>query len=570
MKKLFAGLLLLVTTVCFGQTFPVQNLNVLGQLQFNGSAGTAGFIPQSNGSAGPTWVSPTTLFPTLPLSIVSGGTGAITAPGASNNLQYLQGGTGSAARSLTNKFQDSVSILDFAGVDSTGATDSTAGIQASITAICAKSTGGIDIFPPGSYAVSSQITIPCANVYLQGAGTAATQINSSATSSSIFVFSGFNDEISGMQIAYTSAATAGAAVNLSTANAFVADRVTINNAFRGILVTNSVADYFSNLFFNNMTPGTGVGIYINGGNDQFFNTVTMGNPSGSQPRAGYEIVSSGGVWMNGVDAIHSGTGLLIDPPNGSSVTYLFIENSAFDTNAADGIALLPFAGGTVYGSTFSGSWTASSGSYGVHIGGTGLTDGVRFIGHRSFDNGMDGYFVQASGSSANISFNNCDASGNSLSSSGTFAGFEFGPGVSGFSVTNSRAGQEAGLPGTQGRGILIDTGASTSYLLTGNDLRGNAVGSLSDGGTGSGKIVKGNLGYNPIANTIISVGGSPFTFTNNTGDTVSVFISGGTVSLVQLAGATIGTGTNVAVPVPQGVALTVTYSGAPGMSYLGY
>ena len=47
---------------------------------------------------------------------------------------YTQGGTGSVARTVTNKLQESVSVVDF-GADPTGVADSTAAIQAAINAV---------------------------------------------------------------------------------------------------------------------------------------------------------------------------------------------------------------------------------------------------------------------------------------------------------------------------------------------------------------------------------------------------------------------------------------------------
>lgn len=47
--------LLLVANLATAQTFPVQNLNVLGQMQFNGNPGAAGSVAVSNGSATPFW-----------------------------------------------------------------------------------------------------------------------------------------------------------------------------------------------------------------------------------------------------------------------------------------------------------------------------------------------------------------------------------------------------------------------------------------------------------------------------------------------------------------------------------
>lgn len=60
-------------------------------------------------------------------------------------------GTGLALRSLVGKMQDIISVLDFAGVDPTGATDSTTGIQNAINA----AYGGFLYIPNGTYLVST-------------------------------------------------------------------------------------------------------------------------------------------------------------------------------------------------------------------------------------------------------------------------------------------------------------------------------------------------------------------------------------------------------------------------------
>ncbi|WP_249192479.1 transporter [Burkholderia cenocepacia] len=89
-----------------------------------------------------------------PIPPASGGTGATTATGATSNLQYLQGATGSTARSLTSKLSDVVSALDFAGVDPTGAADSTIGLQAWLN------SGSKSLYlPQGNYKYTS-LTIP--------------------------------------------------------------------------------------------------------------------------------------------------------------------------------------------------------------------------------------------------------------------------------------------------------------------------------------------------------------------------------------------------------------------------
>ena len=62
------------------------------------------------------------------------------------------------ARSLANRSDDFVSVMDFVGADPTGTTDSTAAVQAAINA--AAGLGATLMFPTGTYLCSSNLTIP--------------------------------------------------------------------------------------------------------------------------------------------------------------------------------------------------------------------------------------------------------------------------------------------------------------------------------------------------------------------------------------------------------------------------
>lgn len=174
MKKYIAGLLLLLAGAVAAQTFPVQNINVLGQLQFSGSPGTAGYIPQSNGTSPPTWVAPSTIFPAFPIGIANGGTGATIATGGVNNLQYLQGATGSVAESLQAKFQQTVDIADF-GALCNGSHDDTAAIQAAIN------TGSRVHLDTGTCIVTNTLTVATPGQTIYGDGRARTIIQVPAT-----------------------------------------------------------------------------------------------------------------------------------------------------------------------------------------------------------------------------------------------------------------------------------------------------------------------------------------------------------------------------------------------------
>ena len=134
MKKILSVVVLWAVSLC-------------AQAQFsNGQVLNATALNQA--LAAPTIPGGTITGLTAPLPLASGGTGAVTAIGAATNLQYQQGAAGSVARSLTSKFQDTVSTADF-GADTAGAVDSTAAFTNAATA--SKTV----IVPVGTYLLNS-------------------------------------------------------------------------------------------------------------------------------------------------------------------------------------------------------------------------------------------------------------------------------------------------------------------------------------------------------------------------------------------------------------------------------
>lgn len=77
--------------------------------------------------------------------------GTLSGSAGAAGIGFLQSGTGAGVRSLQDKGRDVINIRDFSGVDPTGATDSTAGIQAAITAAIGKTL----YVPTGNYLLST-------------------------------------------------------------------------------------------------------------------------------------------------------------------------------------------------------------------------------------------------------------------------------------------------------------------------------------------------------------------------------------------------------------------------------
>jgi len=519
-----------------------------------------------------------------PLPASSGGTGAI---------GFNQIGTGEILRSWTSKAQEIVSAKDFGAICNgsshplsslygtlaaaqvqypfaTSLTQEIDGmaIQSAINSYTGGVTGGVIHLGIGVCLTSIQLnTLDKANLYIKGEGINATVIKPANALTSIFALGNSgtaNIGISDLLIDNTAFPTTNGII-VSNINTFAANNFVINNANIGLQINNGVIQYYTNFGINLSVTA---GIYIHGGNDQYFVNGVLSSAGSTQPTtAGIWSDQNDAFWLVNVDAISQNTGLLLNPGNGQYISWPFVMNCAFDTGNGYGISLAPTGTGNIRGGTFTGDWTSTNQLHGFNIGGTGTVNGIRVIGHRSFNNVQSGYEVSNTGAT-NIEFNSDDAAGNSVGTFNTYSGFDIGPGVSGFSITNSRSGFSSGQANSQSRGIIVNPGSSNNYLIEGNDLRGNTT-SLLDLGTGSSKIIRSNLGYNPTVNSTVTVTGSPFTWTNNTGDTVLLFINGGTVSNVSVAGNQVLSSTNGSTTIPQGGSAIITYTSTPIVSYNG-
>ncbi len=84
-----------------------------------------------------------------------------------NQINFLQAGTGAVTRTAQSKLRDVVSVKDFGAVGD-GVTDDTAAIQAAIDGLA--TNGGTLLLPPGTYKISSTLTITESNILLLGFG----------------------------------------------------------------------------------------------------------------------------------------------------------------------------------------------------------------------------------------------------------------------------------------------------------------------------------------------------------------------------------------------------------------
>jgi len=90
-------------------------------------------------------------------------------------VQYDPAGTGAVATTVQAKLRETVSVLDF-GADPTGVADSTAAIQAALTAM--SGTGTYVYMPTGTYKVSSALLVPTLTGLVSDGGATLYAVNS--------------------------------------------------------------------------------------------------------------------------------------------------------------------------------------------------------------------------------------------------------------------------------------------------------------------------------------------------------------------------------------------------------
>lgn len=147
--------------------------------------------------------------------------------GSSADIIFLQAGTGAVARTVQSKLRDTVSVLDF-GADPTGATSSTAAIQAALTAGAGKAV----YFPAGSYSINAALSVP-ANTYVYGQSGTATVTQATGAGTDAFSLAGDGITIDGLKIVGPNSG-AGSAVRADSRNNPTIKNCQVQNWLYGI------------------------------------------------------------------------------------------------------------------------------------------------------------------------------------------------------------------------------------------------------------------------------------------------------------------------------------------------
>lgn len=433
--------------------------------------------------------------------------------------------------------------------------DDTVAINAAIAA----SHGQELQFPAGTYVYGGGGVLSPGQI-LSGDGRNATIIEASGPSSVLFRATGYGSGIDHMAFYANVVQTGGSYVVLSGPESFISDFY-MTGDFNGITMTGNVARIRHGRFQNG-APGATRIIASGGDNSQLIDDVLMGAQHPEVSKAGIEVSHNSALIISNTSVIQQGVGLLVDPSGSeNSVFSLTVHDCFFDTNKQHGIVISPHAGANVIRTRFVNTWASSSGSDGIVIDnlGSGKVSGIQFIALHAINNQGSG--LTTAGKVSDLTIIGGDIANNQF-------GIYVNADLNGMHVLGATIGHGAGVSGNHRAGIVLSK-ATGGIDIVGNDLRGNGIALLEPSESNS-KIIANNLGFNPIPNTAISVGPSPFTWRNNTGSPVNVYIDGGQISALRIDNHRITPLSNFAVVLPPGSDLRVDYAQPPTLSYAGF
>ena len=528
------------------QTFPQGNISIYAS---DIIGGTGSIVPVSQGGTGA--VTASAGFDALAPTTTRGD---LIARGASTNGRlalgtsgyallsngtdpawtgYVPTGTGSTTRTWNAKVADFVSVLDFANVDNTGATDSTAGIQAAITAV--QSSGATLYFPAGTYKISSALTITVTNVRIVGSGRLSAIIKTTSTTANIFTITAPYTTIEHLGLIGSAAAvqTAGWAINCNGAYSSLFNDLYISDLFNGIGLSNSSNCFVTYTKMANLYGSFGIQSSSGGGDYIAFNQVDplfygglylmsagFGAWAALTPvTAGQVRTANGGFFIcsqSGTTA--SGSGPVISLFNtqitdGTAKWYFLCATNChlMDVTAANSnyIAFNDFSGPSAAGiivQSGDGNMLVSN-TVGQILGGGIQLQGTNTLVQGNIVSGCYGQFAAAiidntatSSTGARIVNNfingsgwygifiqsvNCTIEGNYLTGAGQITsvyGIEVLANLNNFIISNNTIVASAGMTGP----IRVNAGTSTNYSISGNQC-GSGV--IVDSGTGTGKVV---------------------------------------------------------------------------------
>lgn len=398
---------------------------------------------------------------------------------------------------------DVFNVRDFGAVGDGNSDDATS-IQLAIDAAEA-AEGGIVLFPPGTYKITSRLTVDTSGVSLRGCGRGTTTISVATNGLAGAITLGgvtgptLNVGIANLTLTASITPTSGVHLLFDRTHRAFCDHVEILNAWtcaqigtaanlEGTLLTR-----ISDSRLDNISTSTAEGLLIYGEAGLWLTRVHFNGTQGQNTKGIYFFSTEGfdTAYLHDVLIEEHDVGIRAGSTSGS-VANVFATNLVID-RARNGGIHLETAGGTVQQwliSNFfiSGVTSAGTGS-GIYLAdGGGECRRITIRGGYFQDIRQHGIRVDADVVDLVITDNHLLTWGHQTAT--TYDGIIFNGTVTKFVLNGNKAGY------TSGRyGINLNDAGITNGTVVGNNLTGNGTGALSNSGTpGTNFVVANNAG----------------------------------------------------------------------------
>jgi pectate lyase-like protein len=377
-----------------------------------------------------------------------------------------------------------INIVKDCGADPTGTTDSTAAIQACITAAPA---GAVLDIPEGIFDVSSFSQLTSA-ITFRGTNDGKSIIKTHSATANVFDANAQNIIFEHIIFDSSVTRTAGSFVWFDTNAGYGRfSHSFARHYFTGVRISGPASDKIIDSVLD--TPASnGTAVLIDGGNEHFLESVEIGGNATNS--TGIEMKNCTSAQFTDVNVLLNVDDLLIDPASSQEVDNTKIVDSFFDSAVSHAVHIHPSGTGKVINNQFNGGWGSTAGSQNVLIdsavGWTGLVAGTTFRDFDSQGSSAEGYYDTV-GQGTAIYGGHCFGNTNSCA--------YFGGTATKFHVTGVFASDETGVYSANGRyGVEVANTSADHYIIALNHLQGNTLGAILDSGTGADKVVCANVG----------------------------------------------------------------------------
>lgn len=377
-----------------------------------------------------------------------------------------------------------VNVKNFGAVGN-GVANDTAAIQSAINSIA--STGGTVFFPEGTYNVTS-LNLNFKGIKLQGSGWVGTKLQGIQNNLKIVNITSDFCGIEDIQVGFSgpTPTTIASVCVYTKGHNTVLSNFRIYNTGVGIFLDNATIAILDNFYIETFSQA---GLYIDHWIDVYCNNFVIQASVGKnfgKLACIYVINGSDAILMTSGDVL-SGRHSLKCEGVSWGMNYSAFTNICFDSSYEACVNLNRSRLNRFTNIWFSGG-REDSGFEGMIIGNSTDTEFVNCV---FANNGGHGATVK--NDNLNIKFNSCTFDSNSYTGGvGVYHGLSIWPGASNFSVTNCTF-KNGSFSGKQGFGLLVNYGNSDKYIISQNFFQNNIIVGLSDGGTGTNKIVINNL-----------------------------------------------------------------------------